>query len=93
MFRSTVRISSSESKPKDRLEGKLEVLVIPEADQTKIYITVSTHTLAMAAVTAKSGAAKPDWASNIRIASAKHGHEVGVSISLNCASQKLQGIG
>ncbi|KAK4677739.1 hypothetical protein QC764_301436 [Podospora pseudoanserina] len=66
-----------ESKSKDRLEGKLEVLVIPEADQTKIYITVSTDTLAMTAVTAKSGAATPDWASNIQIASAKHGHELG----------------
>nr|CDP26635.1 Putative protein of unknown function [Podospora anserina S mat+] len=76
-FGSTVRISSSESKSKDRLEGKLEVLGIPEADQTKRYITVSTHTLAMTAVTAKSGVATPDWASNIRIASAKHGHKLG----------------
>lgn len=60
VFGNTVRISSSEGKSKDRLEGKLEVLGIPEADQTKRYITVSTYTLAMTAVTAQSGVATPD---------------------------------
>ncbi|KAK4198399.1 kinase-like domain-containing protein [Triangularia verruculosa] len=74
---STIQVSSSDSKSKERIQGRIGVLVAPKSDPRKRYITVSTHTLAMAAATSKTAKTEPDWTSNIQITSVRKGWLLG----------------